>query len=603
MTEHYDDHIMGKAYDGQMMRRLLGYLRPYGRHVALAIVLIILISALKIIGPYLTKIAIDRYIAAADLAGLGKLGLIYLAILVALFGLEYLQTFLLNSIGQRVMYDLRMQIFSHTQKLDVAYFDRTPVGRMMTRITSDVDALNELFTSGVVTIFGDIVNLSGIILALFLMNYRLAGLVFSVLPLIILVTLIFKIKVRENYRQVRKLIARMNSFLQESITGMMVIQIFGREPRKFQHFESINKDHLDANLQAILYYALFYPGIELLSAVSIGLVIWYGGGQVVLGAMTLGALVAFLQYSERFFQPISDLTEKYNILQTAMASAERIFTLLDTPSAIATPAEPISPAQAKGAIEFHRVWFAYKDENWVLRDISFAVKEGERLAIVGATGSGKTTLINLLTRFYDVPRGEILVDGINIKQMDLYDLRRRFSVVLQDVFLFSGTVESNIRLYDENITLEQVREAASLVHLDRFIDRLPKGYEEEVRERGSSFSVGEKQLLSFARALAFDPRILILDEATSSVDTETEILIQDAIQQLMKGRTSIVIAHRLSTIQDADRIIVLHKGTIRETGTHQELLAQRGIYHRLYQLQYKEQYGRRPHVTNVPSVE
>lgn len=591
MAEHYEDQIMGKAYDAQMMRRLLRYLKPYGRHVVVAIVLIVVIAALKIVGPYLTKIAIDQHIRTANLAGLDRLALLYLIILLALFGLEYLQAYILNTIGQRVMYDLRMQIFSHTQGLDVAYFDKTPVGRMMTRITSDVDALNELFTSGVVTIFGDIVNLSGIVVALFLMNYKLAGLVFSVLPLIVLVTFIFKIKVRDNYRLVRKLIARINAFLQESITGMMVIQIFASEKRKFRQFDAINKDHLDANLQAILYYALFYPGIELIGALSIGMIIWYGGGQVVQGVMTLGALVAFLQYSERFFQPISDLTEKYNILQTAMASAERIFTLLDTRPSITSPARPARPTAIKGSIELRNVWFAYKGEDWVLKDVSFKVKEGERIAIVGATGSGKTTIISLLTRFYDVPRGEILIDGINIKQFDLYELRRLFSVVLQDVFLFSGTVESNISLNDKSITPERVRQAAQVVHVDRFINRLSKGYREEVRERGSAFSVGEKQLLSFARTLAFDPKILILDEATSSVDTETEVLIQDAIQQIMKGRTSIVIAHRLSTIQDSDRIIVMHKGTIREMGTHQELLAQRGIYYRLYQLQYKEQYG------------
>jgi ATP-binding cassette subfamily B protein len=587
--EHYEDQVLGKVYDSRLMHRLLKYVQPYKGLVALAVLIIILLSGLRVVGPYITKIAIDNYIKQANLSGLNGIAALYLVVLVALLVFEYCQSYITNLIGQKIMYDLRMQIFSHMQRLDVAYFDKTPVGRLMTRITSDVDALNELFTSGVVTIFGDLFTLAGIVLALFFMNYKLALAVFSVLPLILLVTFIFKIKVRDNYRTLRKHIARLNAFLQESITGMTVIQLFTKERRKFKQFDAINKDYLDINLQAILYYALFYPGIELIGAISIGLVIWYGGGQVLQGALSLGALIAFIQYSERFFQPISDLTEKYNILQTAMASAERIFVLLDTQPGIVSPPRPLEMNGIKGGIEFKNVWFAYKDEDYVLKDVSFSVQPGERVAIVGATGSGKTTIISLLTRFYDVPRGEILIDGVNVKNFDLQRLRSLFSVVLQDVFLFSGTIESNLRLGSNGISSDRVQLAARTVHADKFIAKLPQGYQEEVKERGNSLSVGEKQLLSFARALAFDPKVLILDEATSSVDTETELLIRDALKQLMHGRTAIIIAHRLSTIQDADRIIVLHKGVVREMGTHQELLEKRGIYYKLYQLQYKDQ--------------
>lgn len=597
MIDEHEEMVIGKVYDRRMMRRLIKYLFPYKSLVLLAVVLIVSVAGLEVLGPYITKTTIDKYIRAGDLSGLNGIALLYLLLLLAIFCLEYLQTYITYLIGQRTMYDLRMEIFAHIQRLDMSYFDRTPVGKLMTRITSDIDAINELFTSGVVTIFGDVVMLSGIVVALFLMNYKLALAVFSVIPLIFLVTFVFRIKVRDTYRLVRKCVARLNAFLQESITGMTVIQLFVKEKSKFNQFDKINRDHLDANLLSIFYYAVFYPAIELIGALSIALVIWYGGTQVLRQALTLGALVAFIQYSERFFKPISDLTEKYNTLQTAMASAERIFGLLDTEVKIKSPDRPAPVGSIKSNIEFRNVWFAYKDEDYVLKDVSFSVKEGERVAIVGATGAGKTSIINLLTRFYDVQRGEILIDGINVKDFELHTLRRLFGIVLQDVFLFSGTVEDNIKLGHNGIPLDRIHVAVKTVHADRFIARLTKGFQEEVRERGSSFSVGEKQLLAFARALAFDPKVLILDEATSSVDTETELLIRDALRKLMQGRTSIVIAHRLSTIQDVDRIIVLHKGIIREMGTHKELLERKGIYYRLYQLQYKDQYVNAPPVS------
>ena len=592
MSSHHDEEILGKAYDARLMRRLLTYLQPYWRQVAVAFVAIVTNSLANLAQPYLIKIAIDRHIATGQLAGLNRLAAIYLAILVVAFAAEYLQTWVLQLTGQRIMFDMRMGIFGHLQRLDVKYYDHNPVGRLMTRVTSDVDVLNDLFTSGVVTVFGDIFTLAGIMAVMLWMDWRLALVAFSVLPLIVIVTQWFRRNVRDSYRQVRGWIARINAFLQENIVGMTTVQLFRREAVNFSRFDEIDREHRDANIRSIFYYAVFYPAIEVVSALASALIIWYGGAGVLRGALTIGALVAFLQYSVRFFRPISDMSEKFNVLQSAMASSERIFALLDEPVAIQSPARPAErPAPSTGHIAFENVWFTYADVDtqadsteWVLKDVSFDVGPGERVGIVGATGSGKTTLISLLMRFYDVQRGRITIDGTDIRSLDLDDVRGLFSLVLQDVHLFSGTVADNIRLGNAALTDAQIREAARAVHADRFIERLPNAYASPVAERGSTLSMGQKQLLSFARALAFDPKVLILDEATSSVDTETELLICDALHALMAGRTTIAIAHRLSTIQDMDKILVLHKGRLREAGTHQELLAMRGIYFRLFEL-------------------
>ena len=584
----HDDEILGKAYDARLMRRLLQYLRPYWRQVGVALGAIIVGSAASLAQPYLIKVAIDRYIAAGRLDGLDRIALIYLVILVAAFAAEYVQTWSMQFTGQRIMFDLRMAIYGHLQRLDLRFYDRNPVGRLMTRVTSDVDVLNDLFTSGVVTVFSDVLTLVGIMVMMLVMNWRLALVTFAVLPIIVGISQWFRKNVRDSYRVVRGWIARINAFLQENITGMATVQLFRREALNFQRFDDIDRKHRDANIDSIFYYAVFYPAVEAVSSLAAALIIWYGGMRHLGGALTIGSVVAFLQYSQRFFRPISDMSEKFNILQAAMASSERIFKLLDEPVAIASPAVPaVRPAPAAGHIAFEHVWFAYNDENFVLRDVSFDVKPGERVGIVGATGSGKTTLINLLLRFYDVNRGRITVDGVDVRALDLADLRGLFSLVLQDVHLFSGTIADNIRLGHPAIDDTRVRMAARAVHAEPFIERMTNGFDSAVAERGSTLSMGQKQLLSFARALAFDPRVLILDEATSSVDTETELIIRDALHVLMSGRTTIAIAHRLSTIQDMDKILVLHKGQVREVGTHQELLAQRGIYFKLFELQYQ----------------
>jgi ATP-binding cassette subfamily B multidrug efflux pump len=588
----HEEEVLGKAYDAGLMRRLLAYLRPYWRQVLVALVAIICSSVLQLAQPYLMKVAIDDYIAAGNLQGLGRIATVYLAVLISSFLLEYLQTWTLQITGQKIMFDMRMQIYRHLQQLDVQYYDRNPVGRLMTRVTTDVDVLNELFTAGVVSVFGDVFLLIGIMTTLAFMDWRLAVVAFTVLPLIALVTQWFRRNVRESYRNVRTWIARINSFLQEHITGMSTVQLFRRERRSLEAFEAVNLGHRDANVESIYYYAVFYPAIEVIGALSTAMIIWFGGGWVLEGTLTLGSFLAFLLYSQRFYRPISDLSEKFNILQSAMASSERIFTLLDTPAVIVSPSgagRPAAPpAPRQGHIVFDKVSFAYNGTDYVLRDVSFEVKAGERVGIVGATGAGKSTIINLLLRFYDVTGGRILVDGVDIRQIDLRELRRLFSLVLQDVHLFSGTIASNIRLGNAGIDDRQVSLAAASVHAARFIEQLPQGYGTAVAERGATLSVGQKQLLSFARALAFDPRILVLDEATSSVDTETELLIQDALHKLMASRTTIAIAHRLSTIQDMDKILVLHHGQLRESGTHQELLAKRGIYYKLFQLQYRD---------------
>jgi ATP-binding cassette, subfamily B, multidrug efflux pump len=613
---HHDDDVVGKAYDARLMRRLLGYLRPYRLQASLALAAIIANSMLQLTQPYLMKLAIDRFIPARDLDGVNRIALWYFAILAAAFCLEFIQTWLLQTTGQQIMFDMRSEIYRRLQRLDLRFYDRNPVGRLMTRVTTDVDAINDMFTSGVVSIFGDVFTLAGIMIVMLSMNWRLALVAFAVLPLIVVITQWFRRRVRDSYRTVRRLIARINSYLQEHITGMSTVQLFRRETRAYAEFEAINDEHRAANIESIFYYAVFYPAVDLVGALASALTIWYGGRWVLGGSLTLGSLVAFLLYSQRFFRPISDMSEKFNILQAAMASSERIFKLLDEPITIQNPATPIAgqptdarrtkaPSTKAGHIVFDHVWFAYNpiplrpegsggqadagEPDWVLKDVSFEVRPGERVGIVGATGAGKSTLINLLLRFYDVTRGRILVDGVDVREMDMHQLRALFSLVLQDVHLFSGTIAENIRLGDAAISDEAVRQAAAAVHADSFIARLPAGFASPVAERGATLSVGQKQLLSFARALAFNPRILVLDEATSSVDTETEILIRDALHVLMSGRTTIAIAHRLSTIQDMDKILVLHKGHLRESGTHQELLALRGIYFKLYQLQYKEQ--------------
>jgi ATP-binding cassette subfamily B protein len=589
--EFQEDEILGKAFDARLMRRLLVYLRPHRASVTISIVLLILTAALELTGPFLTKIAIDRYIAGGDVPGLVRITILYFITLILALGLGYAQVYLMQRVGQEIMVTLRGEIFGHLQRLHIGFFDRNPVGRLITRLTSDVDALNEMFTSGVVAIFGDVFTLLGIMGVLMVMDWRLALVSFAVLPLLFWLSMWFRDGVRDSYRQVRTRLARINTFLQESITGMSVLQVMNHEERSRTEFDTLNRDHTEAHLRSIFYYAMFYPGVEIFSALALAMVIWVGGEQILKGAFTLGGLVAFIQYVRRFYRPIQDLSEKYNIFQGAMAASERIFTLLDTPPAITDPDGAVAPPSDGAApiIEFRNVWFAYQGQDWVTRDVSFRVMRGESLAFVGATGSGKTTIMSLLMRFYDVQKGEILVDGVNVRSWPQHELRRRMSLVLQDVHLFSGTVARNIRMGNEAITDDDIQTAARYVNAEGFILRLPEQFETPLGERGASLSTGQKQLLSFARALANDPEILILDEATSNVDTETEILIQEALSKLMRGRTSLVVAHRLSTVRNVDRILVMHKGAIREEGTHQELLKQRGLYYRLYLLQYKDQ--------------
>ena len=589
-----DDPVAPKSYDWTLLRRLLRYLRPHAASVAAAFALIVAMSGLDLVAPYLTKVAIDRYIARGDAAGLSRVAFLYLLTLAAAWGVRYWQNQIMQMTGQRIMQDLRREIHAQLQRLHVAYFDRNPVGRLMTRVTTDVDAVNELFTSGVVTVFGDLFALAGIMAVMLSLDWRLALVTFSVIPPFFLLTNWFRKGARSSFRETRRWVARINSFLQENLSGMAVVQLFRREERSRADFAVINRRHADANLRAIFYYAVFYPAIEFLAALATALILIKGGSQVLSRTLTLGVLVAFIQYSERFWRPISDLSEKFNVLQAAMAASERIFGILDTKALVTSPAVPYAPAAIEGRVRFEGVWFSYapqhpqEQETWVLKDIDFDVAPGRSVALVGATGAGKTSVISLLLRFYDAQRGCVRLDGVDVRDYDLRALRSSLALVLQDVHLFSGTIASNIRL-GSPIPDERVRAAAEAVHAHRFIEALPQGYDTEVKERGSTLSVGQKQLLSFARALAHDPRVLILDEATSSIDTATEELIQDALRVLLRGRTAIVIAHRLSTVQHVDEILVLHKGRIRERGTHQELLARRGTYWKLYQLQYREQ--------------
>lgn len=584
-----EDEVLGKAYDSRLMKRLLGYIKPYKKYVILAIFLNIVVAALGPLRPYLTKIAVDKYIAASNYDGLILISLLLFGSLLLQASIQYVLTYYTQLLGQKTTFDLRSQIFKHTQKLALRFFDKTPIGRIVTRTTNDVEALSELFSSGIVMVFSDIFIIVWILAFMFFMDVKLSLVTLSVLPVLIYGTFLFRKKARESYRDVRYHLARLNAYMQEHITGMNVVQIFNKQKDELKRFSNINGDYKKAYIKSIFYYAIFYPGVELLSSIAIGLIIWYGGGEIIRSTLTLGVLFAFLQYTEMFFRPIRDLSEKYNIMQTAMASSERIFKLLDNKTFINDPENPVVLKKVKGEVEFKNVYFAYNEEEYVLKNISFKIKPGETVAIVGHTGAGKTSIINILTRYYNINKGSILLDGIDITKINKKDLRKHISTVLQDVFLFSGTINSNISMNNPGISHEKIIESAHLVGADKFINKLPDKYDEVVKERGATLSVGQKQLISFARALAYDPQILILDEATSSVDTETEILIQRAIEKLLVGRTAIVIAHRLSTIQSADKIIVMHKGEIRETGNHQELLAKRGIYYRLYQLQYKDQ--------------
>jgi len=600
-TVFQEDEILGRTYDARLIRRLLGYIRPYRTTTAMAIALLLVASLTDLVGPSLYRVAIDRYIVpgarggpvAADLRGVGGVAAVYLLVLGIGFATRWLQTYLMQFVGQRAMYDLRMHIFEHIQRLPMAFFSRTPVGRLVTRITNDVDALNELITSGVVAIFGDIATLFGIVGVMLWMDWRLALVVFTVLPLVYWVTDRFRVRAREAYRAARTRLARINAYLNEQIMGMSVVQLFTQERRSLRRFEQLNDEYLAASLDATRNFSQFYPAIQVLGTLAVALLLWYGGGQVVQRAVTLGVLIAALQYADRFFEPIRDISDKFNIFQAAMASSERIFRLIDEPVTLQDPPAPVTLPRVQGRIEFRDVWFAYEeDEGWVLRGVSFAIEPGQRVAVVGHTGAGKTSIINLLMRFYDPQRGQVLIDGVDVRQVRQQELRRHVGLVLQDVFLFSGTVERNIRLGDREITEEQIRQAARYVGAARFIDGLPDGYRTEVQERGARLSAGQKQLIAFARAIAHNPEVvLVLDEATSSVDAETERLIQGAMANVLRGRTSIIIAHRLSTIQHADRIIVLHKGRIAEQGTHQELLARGDIYAKLYLLQYKDQEG------------
>ena len=613
-ADFHEEEALGKVYDARLMRRLLRYLRPYRLWAGSAVLLLMISSALNLVGPLLTAVVLDLFVigdsstrpkavvsqaveaflvrngwALEPLEGVTLAALVYVGALIFTFAVIFSQGFLMQMMGQRIMFDLRRDVFKRLQELPLAFFDRHPIGRLVTRATTDVAALNELFTAGLISIFGDIFMLTGIVTVLFVLDFKLALVSFSILPLLFAITFWFKLRVRDNFREVRIWIARINSFLQEHLGGMSVVQLFSREERTLKEFAEVNEEHRAANVRAIFYFAIYYPAVELITALGLGLIVWYGGGQILAGTLSFGALVAFLQFAQRFYKPLADLSDKYNILQAAMASAERIFELLDTQVEISSPPDPYSPEKMRGEIELQQVAFAYKEGEPVLQDISFKVEPGEMVAVVGHTGAGKSTLANLMLRFYDVNSGTVLIDGVDVRKWDLAALRSRIAVVLQDVFLFSGDVANNIHLGEPTIGEEQVRQAAREVHALEFIERLPQGFDTTVRERGAGLSVGQKQLIAFARALAFDPRILILDEATASIDTETEQSIQKALERLLEGRTSVVIAHRLSTIKRADRILVMHKGELREQGTHRELLEARGIYHKLYELQYQEE--------------
>jgi ATP-binding cassette subfamily B multidrug efflux pump len=608
MSDFREEEALGKVYDSHLAKRLLRYLHPYRGWVAIAALLTLPVAPLAAVGPWLFEIAVDRYIVpslhreipqAAAVHGLGWVSLAYLATLALGFAFMYFQVRVMQKVGQDTMYDLRKEIFEHLQRLPISFYDHSPVGRLVTRVTTDVDALNDLFATGIAAMVNDAFLLVLFVFVMLYINWRLALATFAVIPLLFVCTWVFRDKVRDANRRIRTAIARINAFLQEHISGMSVVQLFNRERKARAQFAELNRIHMEAYKDAILAFALFYPAVEFIGVVAIIVSFWYGGLRSLAGLVSVGVLFAFMQWSQRFFQPIQDLSEKFNILQSAMAASERIFKLLDEPlSAAISEGRPLSAV--RGEIEFRNVWFAYhgganpKEDDWILRDVSFRVRPGETMAIVGHTGAGKTTTIQLLLRFYDIQRGQILLDGTDIREFSVQDLRRQFGIVLQDPFLFTGTLESNVRLGTATVSRGAVESALREVGLGPFLDSLPQGLDTLVTERGATFSVGQRQLVSFARALAHNPRFLILDEATSSVDTRTEVMIREALDRLLTGRTAIVIAHRLSTIQNADRILVFHKGRLREQGTHQELLGQRGIYYRLYQLQYKDQELRLP---------
>lgn len=585
-----EEQELGKVYDRVLMKRLLVYLKPYRLQLVLIGFFILGNTLARLARPALMQLAIDENITPGQLEGLSTIAIYMVLALVSDFVFSYFEEYRTQLLGQHVMRDLRQTLFTHLQRLDVQFFDKNPVGRLMTRVMGDVQVLNELFSSGVITGVANLLNIAGIMVAMLLYNWKLALAAFTVVPIIFAATLVYQIYSRRAFREQRKQLARINAFLQENIVGMTTMKLFAQERRSYLRFNERNRKYLAANLRSIFYFSIFHPLIEVMASLAIAVIIWYGGGQIVQGTLTFGVLVAFIGYAERFFWPIRELSEKYTIFQNAMASSERIFQLLDTqPTIVSTAPNSGNPKVLKGEIEFRNVWFAYNDDDYVLRDVSFTVKPGEKVALVGHTGAGKSSIINILSRFYEINKGQILIDGVDIREMNLEELREAISIVQQNIFLFSDSIERNISLGKPSVSSEQVKQAAKDVHLDRFVQKMPDIYGTVVKEDGGGLSVGQKQLVAFARALASDPSILILDEATSSVDTETEILIEDALSRLMENRTSVVIAHRLSTIQNADKIIVLHRGEIREVGTHAALLQQRGIYYRLYQLQYKGQ--------------
>lgn len=597
--EKEQDEQKNQGLDARLLRRIIAYLMPYKGWVVLALCSVMITAFLGPLRPKLVQLAIDDYIVLSDLDGLMSIILFLVGALVMEGVLAFVNSYLTQWIGQQAIYDVRTKVFRHILKQPLRFFDRTPIGKLITRTTSDVESLSDVLSAGLVIIMGDLFRLIFISIFMFSLNWVLALVTLGVMPLMVWATFWFKKKVREQYRETRKQVARLNSFMQEHVTGMSIVQLFNREREEMRRFEGINNDHRVAQVKTIFYFALFWPAVDIIASTALGLVIWFGGVNAMTGTLTLGVLIAFIQYARQFFEPIRNLSDQFNTLQSAMAGAERIFGLLDRDDSLKETETPVAVEGFRGHIEFRDVWFTYDDlpedgsePNWILRGVSFTIKPGQTVAIVGATGGGKTTIINLLLRFYEIPKGEIIVDGVNIHDYTLQDLRRHIGLVLQDVFLFSGSVERNLTLEDPDVTMEQVQAAAKVTGADQFIERLPNGYQQDVRERGASLSHGQRQLLSFVRALVYDPEVLVLDEATSSVDTETEYLIQEALEKLLEGRTSLVIAHRLSTIREADQILVMHKGCLRERGTHEELLAQDGLYRKLYELQYKEQERR-----------